>query len=315
MSHDTRSNILWTAGVGVAAAGGALLGLWKLTSLRPGPERRSWACNVFGHRGCRFVGDIPENSLPAYQYALDKGSDGIEIDVRLCKTGELVVFHDEYTAGLCLGDNRRVDEMRLDEVRQLQFRENPSVNPPLLEEVLDLCIARNAKLLLEVKHFDWLTCHRAIQPLLRVAERPQYRQFFEERVTLISFNPFYLYLLRRAASWLSVGPLYDDRTITAVAQGVSDSKQASWLWLLCPSLLDIAFAVLPDRVFAPVLGASMTCTRIDMARGPMVERHMEAGRIVYLWGATDHLPRELHNVKVLVACDDAHDTLKLAMPL
>ena len=46
----------------------------------------------FAHRGAR--NHAPENTLAAFEQALLEGADGIELDIRLCKTGEWVVLHD-----------------------------------------------------------------------------------------------------------------------------------------------------------------------------------------------------------------------------
>ena len=46
-----------------------------------------------GHRGA--AGYAPENTLLSFQKAMDLGVDMIELDVYVCKTGELVVIHDE----------------------------------------------------------------------------------------------------------------------------------------------------------------------------------------------------------------------------
>ena len=47
---------------------------------------------VFAHRGARVA--APENTLLAFQTALDQCADGIELDVHCSKDGELVVIHD-----------------------------------------------------------------------------------------------------------------------------------------------------------------------------------------------------------------------------
>jgi glycerophosphoryl diester phosphodiesterase len=47
---------------------------------------------IYGHRGTRR--GAPENTLLAMQRALTQGADAIEIDVRLCASGEVVVVHD-----------------------------------------------------------------------------------------------------------------------------------------------------------------------------------------------------------------------------
>ncbi len=46
-----------------------------------------------GHRGAK--GYVAENTLASFQKAIDLKVDGIELDVFLCQTGEVVVIHDE----------------------------------------------------------------------------------------------------------------------------------------------------------------------------------------------------------------------------
>ena len=48
---------------------------------------------LFAHRGCSYA--APENTLAAFQKAKEFGIPGIELDVRLCASGEMVVFHDD----------------------------------------------------------------------------------------------------------------------------------------------------------------------------------------------------------------------------
>ena len=48
---------------------------------------------ILGHRGASFY--APENTMPAFEMALEQGADGVELDVHLSKDGELVVIHDE----------------------------------------------------------------------------------------------------------------------------------------------------------------------------------------------------------------------------
>jgi glycerophosphoryl diester phosphodiesterase len=46
-----------------------------------------------GHRGA--CGYAPENTLLSFQKAIELNVDMVELDVYVCKTGELVVIHDE----------------------------------------------------------------------------------------------------------------------------------------------------------------------------------------------------------------------------
>lgn len=49
---------------------------------------------VQGHRGCR--GLVPENTLPAFERALDLRVDAIELDLYLTRDGHVLVTHDPY---------------------------------------------------------------------------------------------------------------------------------------------------------------------------------------------------------------------------
>lgn len=48
---------------------------------------------VLGHRGARAL--YPENTMPAFQHALDVGVDVIELDLGVSKDNVLVVYHDQ----------------------------------------------------------------------------------------------------------------------------------------------------------------------------------------------------------------------------
>ncbi|MFK7989820.1 MAG: glycerophosphodiester phosphodiesterase [Sandaracinaceae bacterium] len=47
---------------------------------------------LLAHRGSHR--DHIENTMPAFEAALAEGADGVELDVRVCRSGEVVVVHD-----------------------------------------------------------------------------------------------------------------------------------------------------------------------------------------------------------------------------
>lgn len=49
---------------------------------------------IIAHRG--FSGKYPENTMLAFEKAVELGVDGIEMDVHVVKDGELVIIHDEW---------------------------------------------------------------------------------------------------------------------------------------------------------------------------------------------------------------------------
>jgi len=56
---------------------------------------------VHGHRGARAR--FPENTLPAFEYAMKLGADYLEMDMAVTKDGVIVISHDPEVSGLiCL---------------------------------------------------------------------------------------------------------------------------------------------------------------------------------------------------------------------
>ena len=85
-----------------------------------------------GHRGAK--GHITENTIVSIHKAIELGADGIEIDVFLCKSGEIVLFHDKTLEKLTNGEGN-IEDKNLDELRKLKVL-NSSYSIPTLEEVL-----------------------------------------------------------------------------------------------------------------------------------------------------------------------------------
>ena len=71
---------------------------------------------VIAHRGAS--GYAPENTLPAFQKALDQGADWIELDLHSSKEGVPVVFHDA-TLERCTNGEGPVREAAWEDLAQL----------------------------------------------------------------------------------------------------------------------------------------------------------------------------------------------------
>src|SRR4051812_20883008 len=57
---------------------------------------------VHGHRGARAR--RPENTLPAFKYAIEVGVDVLEMDMAVTKDRHIVISHDQYiNPVICLG--------------------------------------------------------------------------------------------------------------------------------------------------------------------------------------------------------------------
>jgi len=71
---------------------------------------------LFGHRGAR--GMAPENTIPAFDLALQYGMDGIELDVHESADGEIIVMHDELVDRTTNGKGY-IKEMTLEQIKSL----------------------------------------------------------------------------------------------------------------------------------------------------------------------------------------------------
>ena len=87
---------------------------------------------AFAHRG--GASDAPENTMPAFQRAMDLGYRYIETDVHATKDGVLLAFHDDDLMRTC-GQPGVISEMTYDEVKT--FRINGQEPIPLMQEIFD----------------------------------------------------------------------------------------------------------------------------------------------------------------------------------
>ncbi|MET0786974.1 MAG: glycerophosphodiester phosphodiesterase [Paenisporosarcina sp.] len=73
---------------------------------------------ILAHRGGSLL--APENTMAAFKNAAALGVHGFEIDIRLTKDEEIIVFHDEYIDRTTDGAGR-VSEITLEELKLLDF--------------------------------------------------------------------------------------------------------------------------------------------------------------------------------------------------
>lgn len=71
---------------------------------------------LLAHRGSSR--HAPENTLPAFELALQQGADGVELDAKLSADGHVVVIHDA-SVDRTTGGHGRVAELPYSELKQL----------------------------------------------------------------------------------------------------------------------------------------------------------------------------------------------------
>ena len=86
---------------------------------------------VIAHRGAS--GELPENTLPAFERAVEQRADMIEVDLHTTRDGEVVIRHDAELDSL--GGSGEIGAATAADVRRLDAGERARV--PLLDEMLD----------------------------------------------------------------------------------------------------------------------------------------------------------------------------------
>lgn len=90
---------------------------------------------IISHRG--NGNEYPENTIEACEKALQAGATALEVDIRYCSDGDMVVFHDAHLKRM-LGINKTIWKTPLKEFQHYAFPNFPeSVRVPSLETFLE----------------------------------------------------------------------------------------------------------------------------------------------------------------------------------
>lgn len=187
--------------IALIALGGLALfaALMWLYMIFPGGRRKEmerFACVKYAHRGLHGNG-VAENSLTAFRLAKEHGF-GIELDVRLSKDGELVVYHDE-TLTRVAGIEGKVIDYTADELSKMSLS-GTSDGVPTFREVLEL-IDGAVPLIIEIKMGTGES--GVAEKLVEVIEG------YKGDYVVESFNPLALRIIRRLRPDMIRGILSD----------------------------------------------------------------------------------------------------------
>jgi glycerophosphoryl diester phosphodiesterase len=158
---------------------------------------------ILAHRGASA--DAAENTLSAFREAVTQGADGVELDVRRCGTGEVVVCHDERLDRLA-GVDWEVERTPWERLREVEVGRPIGRVPdriPLLAEVL---AALPPELTVNVE----LKCERLGDRGLTASALQVVREAGAiDRVVFSSFNALCLVRLRLLEAKVRRGYLID----------------------------------------------------------------------------------------------------------
>ena len=151
---------------------------------------------IWAHRGASAY--APENTLEAFQLALDMKSDGIELDVYLTEDDKLAVIHDDSIGRTSNGEGK-VTEMPFTELRKYDYGYSEkfggkykNVKIPTLEEVYDLVYKSGITVNVELKSNGRKTASELIkcENKMKMKGRVVYSSFYHHNLTyLLEFDP------------------------------------------------------------------------------------------------------------------------------
>jgi len=157
------------------------------------------------HRG--FSGEYPENTLLAFQKAIDLGVDMLELDVQITLDGEIVVCHDPHLdrftgASDFLRDHPYKTLLEYD-VGAWMSPKFSGLKIPTLAEVFEI-VPLETLINIEIKHeassfFNWET-EKAVLEKIRTYGR-------EKQVLISAFNPMIVNRIRKLAPDISTAYL------------------------------------------------------------------------------------------------------------
>lgn len=153
--------------------------------------------SIIGHRGA--AGYEIENTAKSIKKALELRVDVIEIDVRRCASGELVVFHDRTTDRLT-GHSGKIGKMTLAELKNLRTRDGQQILT--LDEAID-AVGDHCLINLDIKG------RKIAGPLVGLLhERERQKKNKLRQFLVVSFNHAELRRVKKLEPTLKIGLLY-----------------------------------------------------------------------------------------------------------
>ncbi|MBR2066977.1 MAG: alpha/beta fold hydrolase [Solobacterium sp.] len=177
---------------------------------------------IWAHRGAS--GYLPENTLLAFQKAIDMEADGIELDIHLTKDNVLVVCHDE-TIDRTSNGKGYIKDYTLNELKQFDFsKPHPEVGKvtiPTLSEVLDLIYPTALTVNIELKTliFHYPQIEEKVVDLVK-------EKNMEERVIYSSFNHYTLQKIKEYQPEARIALLSQDIPLDYISYAKKQAVEA-----------------------------------------------------------------------------------------
>ena len=187
---------------------------------------------IFAHRGAS--GYAPENTLAAFQKAVDLGADGVELDIQLTKDDQIVVIHDE-TIDRTSDGKGWVKDYTLEELRAFNYNrtkpEYKHADIPTMREVFELLKPTGLFINIEIK--TGVVFYEKIEEKILALTK---EMGMEDRVCYSSFNHYTVTRIHELKPDAEVGFLYADGPIDMPSYGVKHGVNA-----LHPALYNLQY--------------------------------------------------------------------------
>lgn len=162
---------------------------------------------IIAHRGIHDNKNIYENTLESFELAIKKGYI-IELDIRITKDKQIVVFHDNNTKRITK-QNNIVEESTYQELNNQNI-----IHIPLLSEVLEL-VSGKVPLLIELKQTNKVGELENL--FMKIMKK------YKGKYAIQSFNPNVLYWFKRNYPKVLRGQLaskYNKQKISTIKKAI-----------------------------------------------------------------------------------------------
>jgi glycerophosphoryl diester phosphodiesterase len=206
---------------------------------------------IIAHRGAS--GHAPENTIAAFERAVQLGAGFIETDLQLTRDGRFVAIHDDTlertTNGRGAVHDHTLAELRNFDAGRWFDRQFEGQRIPTLEEVLEFARKHDVVFYLEIKYNAAWGMHHALAAALQAPENAA-------RSIVISFQAATLRAVREIDPSLMIGLLVDQRRPEVVKEAVD-------------------------------VGARQLCLRADLVTLELVEQAHRSSLQVAVWTVND----------------------------
>lgn len=193
---------------------------------------------IWGHRGAS--GYLPENTLPAFEKAIEMGADGVELDIHKTIDGQLVVIHDEKIDRTSTGKGM-VKDYTLEELRRFNYNvthpECAYASIPTMREVFELIEPTNLLINIELK--TGLVFYEGIEEDI-LAMTKEFSM--EDRVIFSSFNHYSVMRIKELCPSAHTGFLYSDGILD-----VADYAKSNGVEALHPAFYNLQYPGVVER--------------------------------------------------------------------